>query len=167
VHVDLPKQPINQFKSVRLKEQQALKAYCPNIYYVYSVSFSFFIFLWRKMSCQKSVTFISVDLLFCNLDSDFLVSGSRNLVREIWFKESGSRNLVREKWFCKLVFFPVQEKWLTRKKVDLYYKSRTPPCINPPFFRLEKSGSANSDFFSSLRKVVDQKKKSEFAEPLF
>jgi hypothetical protein len=32
---------------------------------------------------------------------------------------------------------------------------------------LEKSGSANSDFFSGLRKVVDQKKKSEFAEPLF
>ena len=31
--------------------------------------------------------------------------------------------------------------------------------INPHFFRLEKSGSANSDFFSGLRKMVDQKKK--------
>jgi hypothetical protein len=25
------------------------------------------------------------------------------------------------------------------------------PCINPPFFRLEKGGSANSDFFSGSR----------------
>ena len=32
----------------------------------------------------------------------------------------------------------------------LYYKST--------LFRLEKSGSANSDFFSGLRKVLDQKK---------
>ena len=39
--------------------------------------------------------------------------------------------------------------------------------INPHFFRLEKIGSANSNFFSGSRKVVDQKKKSEFAEPLF
>jgi hypothetical protein len=32
---------------------------------------------------------------------------------------------------------------------------------------LEKSGSANSDFFSGSTKVVDHKKKSEFSEPLF
>ena len=41
---------------------------------------------------------------------------------------------VAEKWFCKLGFF----------------------------FRLEKSGSANSDFFSGSRKVVDQKKRWVF-----
>ena len=37
-------------------------------------------------------------------------SGSRNLVLEIWFEKSGWRNLDGE-------------KWLTRKKVVLYYKS--------------------------------------------
>ena len=31
--------------------------------------------------------------------------------------------------------------------------------INPHFFRLEKSVSANLDFFSGSRKVVDQKKR--------
>ena len=36
-------------------------------------------------------------------------------------------------------------------------KKRWVYTINPPFFRLEKSGSANSDFFSGSRKVVDQK----------
>ena len=46
-------------------------------------------------------------------------------------------------------------------------KNRWVYTINPPLFRLEKSGSASSDFFSGLRKVVDQEKKSEFAEPLF
>jgi hypothetical protein len=46
-------------------------------------------------------------------------------------------------------------------------KKRWVYTINPPFFRLEKSGSANSDLFSGLRKVVKQKKKYEFAEPLF
>ena len=56
------------------------------------------------------------------------------------------------------------EKSGSRKVVD--QKKRWFYTINPPFFRLEKSGSANSDFFSGLRKVVDQKKKSEFAEPL-
>ena len=30
--------------------------------------------------------------------------------------------------------------------------------MNPPFFMLEKSGSANSYFFSGSREVVDQKK---------
>ena len=56
----------------------------------------------------------------------------------------------------------VREKWLTRKKW-VY-------TINPPFFRLEKSRSTNSDFFSGSRKVVDQKKRvcrSTFLEPLF
>ena len=48
-----------------------------------------------------------------------------------------SRKVVLEKWFCKIGFF----------------------------FRLEKSGSANSDFFSGSRKVVDQKKTSEFIRP--
>ena len=60
-------------------------------------------------------------------------------------------NLVLEKCFCKLgFFFLVREKWLTRKKVGLYYKS--------PFLSGWKSGSANSIFFSGSRKLVDQKK---------
>ena len=60
------------------------------------------------------------------------------------FEKSGSRNLVREIWFEKSGLRNlVREIWF------------------------EKSGSANSDFFSGSRKVVDQKKKSEFAEPLF
>ena len=48
----------------------------------------------------------------------------RNLVREIWFEKSGSKNLVRDKWltrkkvvlYYKSSFFQVGEKWLTRKK---------------------------------------------------
>ena len=39
--------------------------------------------------------------------------------------------------------------------------------IIPPFFRLEKSGSTNSNFFFGSRKLVDQKKNSDFAKPLF
>ena len=50
-----------------------------------------------------------------------------------------------------------------KKKVGLYQVY----TINTTYFRLETSGSANSDFFSGSRKVVDQKKKSEFKEPLF
>jgi len=34
VHVDLSKWPINQLKPVQQIRQQALKAYCPNIYTV-------------------------------------------------------------------------------------------------------------------------------------
>jgi hypothetical protein len=32
VHLDLPKWHINQFEPVEQSRQQALKAYCPNIY---------------------------------------------------------------------------------------------------------------------------------------
>ena len=73
-----------------------------------------------------------------------------------WICNYFSRNLVQEKWFCKFgFFFLVREKWLIRKKVGLYYKST--------YFRLEKSGFANSDiFFSGSRKVVDQKKNPTF-----
>ena len=53
----------------------------------------------------------------------------------------------------------------SRKVID--QKNRWVYTINPPFFRFEISGSANSDSFSGSRKVVDQKKKSKFAEPLF
>ena len=51
---------------------------------------------------------------------------------EIWFEKSGSRKVVDQinRWFY---------------------------TINPHFFRLEKSGPANSDFFSGSRKVFDQK----------
>ena len=57
---------------------------------------------------------------------------------EIWFKKSGSRNLVWEKWF---------------------EKSGWP----------EKKGSfiVQIHLFYGSRKVVDKKKKSEFAEPIF
>ena len=49
----------------------------------------------------------TLTLLFCALNfCSFKKSGSRNLVREIWFKKSGSANSD---------FFLVQEKWLTRK----------------------------------------------------
>ena len=76
---------------------------------------------------------------------------SRYLVRGIWFKKSGSRKMVLQIW----IFFLVREKGLIRKKVGLYYKST--------YFRLEKSGFANSDiFFSGSRKVVDQKKNPTF-----
>ena len=40
VHVALPKWPINQFKPVQQSRQQALKAYCLNIY-VYSTVLEF------------------------------------------------------------------------------------------------------------------------------
>ena len=65
------------------------------------------------------------------------------------FQKSGSRNLVQEKWFCKRGFFS-----RSRKVIDL--KNRWVYTINPPFFRLEKRGSANSGFFSGSRTVVDQ-----------
>ena len=72
----------------------------------------------------------------------------RNLVREIRFEKSGLRNLVRKKWFCKLVIFFSG----SRKVVDQI--NRWVYTINPPFFRLGKSGSVNSDFFPGSRKVV-------------
>ena len=52
---------------------------------------------------------------------------------EIWFEKSGARNLVREKWFFKLGFFSGSRKVVDQKKRWFY-------TINPPFFRLEKSG---------------------------
>ena len=58
------------------------------------------------------------------------------------FKKSGSRKVVREQWF---------EKSGSRKVVD--QKTRWIYTIN--------------HIFSGQRKVFDQKKKSEFAEPLF
>ena len=69
------------------------------------------------------------------------------------FEKSGLRKMVLQTWI------------FLRKVVD--QKKRWVYTINPPFFRLEESGSANSDFFSGSRKVVDQKKKSDFSEPLF
>ena len=55
------------------------------------------------------------DHLICNhFSRKVQKSGSRNLVREIWFEKNGSS------W----IFFLVREKWLTReKKVGSYYKS--------------------------------------------
>ena len=79
---------------------------------------------------------------------------------EIWFEKSGSRNLVGEKWFCKLEFFSGPRKVVNQKNSWVY-------TINPPCFRLEKSGSENSDFFLVQEKWLTRKKKSEFAEPLF
>ena len=98
---------------------------------------------------------------------------------EIWFEKSGSINLVQEKWFCKLGFFFWFEKsgW-PEKQVGLYYKStffqvgekwfyklgfffwfeksgwpeRWVYTINPPFFRLDKSGSENSEKWLTRKK---------------
>ena len=57
-----------------------------------------------------------MDHLFCDLNFCCLQkSGSRNMVREIWFEKSGSRKVVDQK-----------KRW--------FY------TINPAFFRLEKSG---------------------------
>ena len=55
----------------------------------------------------------------------------KNLVQEIWFKKSGSANLD---------FFSGSRKVIDQKKRWVY-------TINAPFFRLEKSGSAKSNFF--------------------
>ena len=72
----------------------------------------------------------------------FEKSGSRNQVREIWFKKTSSANLD---------FFSGSRKVVDQKNRWIY-------TMNPAFFRLEKSGSSHSDFFSGSRKVVDQKK---------
>ena len=48
------------------------------------------------------------------------------------------------------IFFLVRVKVVDQKK-------RWVCTINPSFFRLEKSGSTNSDFFFGSRRGVDQK----------
>ena len=58
-------------------------------------------------------------------------------------------------YIFKFEFFWFDKSGST-KVVDL--KKRWVYNINPPFFRLEKSGFAHSEFFSGLRKMVDQKK---------
>ena len=82
---------------------------------------------------------------------------------------------------CERISKFVQKSFETQKFHDSLYqltKYAHPPFYSVPsifeVFRnlvreiwFKKSGSANSDFFSGSRKVVDQKKKSEFAEPLF
>ena len=64
----------------------------------------------------------------------------RNVVREMWFEKSGSRKVVLQTW----IFFSGSRKMVDQKNRWVY-------TINPPFFRLEKSGSANLDFFSRWR----------------
>ena len=100
----------------------------------------------------------AVDHSICNhISRKVLKSGSRNLVQEIWFKKSDSSKMVLQTW----IFFKVWEKWLTRKKLGWYYKSTF-------FFRLEKSGSAISDFLSGSRIIrIIRVWKTTFLEPLF
>ena len=66
----------------------------------------------------------------------------RNLVREIWFKKSGSANSD---------FFSGSRKVVNQK-------NRWDYTINPPFFRLEKSGSANLYFFLVRENWLTRKK---------
>ena len=77
---------------------------------------------------QPSWPFNLQPLFWKGVEKWFEKPGLRNLVWEIWFKKSGSRKMVLQTW----IFF-------MRKVVD---KKK-----NPHFFRLEKSGSANSYFF--------------------
>ena len=88
----------------------------------------------------------------------------RNLVREIWVDKSGSRNLVREIWFEKSAsansdFFQFEKSGWPEKREGLYYKSIFFQVGEKWFYKL-------GFFFSGSRKVVEQKKKSKFAEPL-
>ena len=72
----------------------------------------------------------AVSHLFCNhFSRKVQKSGSRNLVREIWFEKSGSRKVVLK----TRIFFSGSRKVVDQKKRWVY-------TINPPFFRLEKSG---------------------------
>ena len=86
-------------------------------------------------------------------------SGSRNMVREIWFEKSGLKKMVLQTW----IFFLVQEKWLNRKKW-VY-------TINPQFFQVGEKWFCKLRFFSCSRKVVDQKKspslKNHFSRTTF
>ena len=62
----------------------------------------------------------------------------------------------------------VLQTWIfsgSRKVVD--QKKRWVYTTNPPFFRLEKSGSTNSDFFFWSTTFLEPEKNSDFAEPLF
>jgi hypothetical protein len=83
---------------------------------------------------------------------------SRKVVLEIWFEKSGSRNLVREIWFEKSgsrkvvlktrIFFSGSRKVVDQKKKWVY-------TINPPSFRLEKSGSANHFSRTTFLHIAD------------
>ena len=59
----------------------------------------------------------------------FEKSGSRNLVREIWFQNSG---WPKKRWFytIDLAFFQVGEKWLTRKKIGVWRTTFLEPLFN-------------------------------------
>ena len=72
---------------------------------------------------------------------------------EIWFEKFGSKILVGEKWFCKLWFSSWFQKNGWPEKRWVYTR-------NLPFFRLEKSGFANSIFFLVWEKWLTRKKKS-------
>ena len=69
----------------------------------------------------------------------------RKVVLKIWFEKSGSRKMVLQTFFSGL-----------RKVVD--QKKRWFYTENKPFFRLEKSGSAKSDFFLVREKWLTRKK---------
>ena len=91
----------------------------------------------------------TLDHLICNhFSRKAQKSGLINLVQEIWFEKNSS-------W----IFFLVREKWLTKKKVGLYYKStissgwRKMVQQTQIFFWFEKSGWPD--------------KKFELEEPLF
>ena len=74
----------------------------------------------------------------------------RKVVWEILFEKSCSRKMAIQIWI-----FLVWQKWFNKSG---WPEKRWVYNINPPFFRLEKSGFAHSEFFSGLRKMVDQKK---------
>ena len=118
------------------------------------------------ISETANIHFIFV-LLFCTgpfnlqplfqkvVEKRFQKSGSRKLVREIWFKNNGSSNLD---------FFSGSRKVVEQKKRWVY-------TINPQFFQVGEKWFCKLGFFSGLRKMVDQKKnpslKKHFSKTTF
>ena len=69
--------------------------------------FLFLLILFVLGQFDKIMSTHSMDHLICNHFSRIVwKSGSRNLVREIWFKKSGSRKMVLQKW----IFFSGSRK---------------------------------------------------------
>ena len=94
----------------------------------------------------------SFTLLFCALNiCSFQKSGSKNLVREIWFEKSGSRNLVEKRVSANSDFFSG-----SRKVVD--QKNRWVYTIKPPFFW--STTFLEPDFSNQISRTT-------FLEPLF
>ena len=81
--------------------------------------------LWArvKLRWQFQILDWSLDLLFCNLEFCSLrfevwKSGSRNLVREIWFEKSGWPEKKIRVWrttFLEPLFYTFLEEWLQIK----------------------------------------------------